>query len=149
MKNPNGKIERENFSYAIKAGLLGLFVGTLCSAVFMVICAAFFVSSGKLPKGAISAITLVIAGISAFAAGVTAARMQQKKGILIGSAAALFLSLLYLICGVLIIGEPLTIQAFTKLLIMTLCGAIGGIFGVNRKKNAGRKGKILRRSKKR
>lgn len=131
-------------SSAVRAVAIGTLAGAFLCAALMTACAAAFSASGKLPQGLIYAVTLVIIALSSFFAGFASAKLSKERGILYGGLAAGLLAIIFMICSMTVLDQELTANAFTKILIMVISGAIGGILAVNRKTKRGAVGKPRR-----
>ena len=118
---------------SVRAVAIGTLAGAFLCAALMAACAAGFSASGRLPQQMIYAVTLAIIAISSFFSGFVAAKLARERGLLLGGLSALLLAIIFLLCGLLILKQVLTANAATKLLIMVISGAIGGILSVNRK----------------
>lgn len=127
--------------YGLEGGLKKLYLQPVLWGILfsVVVCALLLLLlSGILtlrdvPLRFIDPMMIVAVSLSCFAGGCLCARMTREKGMLMGLACSGALFLLLLVCGL-----PLTAGQFTtllpvKLFSMLLCGAAGGVFGVNRR----------------
>lgn len=113
--------------------LIGLCVGVV-SCTLLLLLAAFLFRSVDVPLGASAPVAIAAAALSALVGGWTAARAARSRGLLIGGLCGLLLFLIILLCG-LFRGGVNSGYAVVKLAALTLCGAIGGVLGVNRKRH--------------
>ncbi|MCM1328717.1 MAG: TIGR04086 family membrane protein [Ruminococcus sp.] len=126
-KTTEERIKNERFmliSFAVLACVGAVFLAvTLFSALASLI---------DFSDGAFTALSSVALCAGCFAASFTAAKRRRRNGLLTG-----------LICGgiifaVLLLGGLIFVRSFTaggffsKMLIIVICSAIGGIMGVNR-----------------
>ena len=80
---------------------------------------------------------MAIAGlaIAGFVAGYFAAHMLGSRGLLSGLAAGAILAALFLLFSLVVFRGGFTILLLIKLIVLLLLAAVGGIFGVNKKKH--------------
>lgn len=120
---------------SIKAIVIGTSVGALACIAFLFLFSFIIVRTNSLPGSLIEGMVIAICAIGAFLAGYVAVRIYKSKGMLYGMAAGLLLFLIILLCSSIILkGGTITMMAFIKGILMVLLGAIGGIFGVNKRK---------------
>lgn len=81
----------------------------------------------------VAGLAVAVAGLSAFTAGFSAARVLHKNGLLIGLAGAAALFLLLCVAG-LFSGARFSSQTALRLGVMAVSGILGGIIGVNIRK---------------
>ncbi|MCI8442698.1 MAG: TIGR04086 family membrane protein [Provencibacterium sp.] len=128
-----------NSRYGLEEGLKKLFLKPVLwgLAVSAAVCALLLLLlSGILtlrdvPLRFIDPIMIVAVSLSCFAGGCLSARLAREKGLWVGLTCSGAFFLLLLLCGL-----PLTAGQFTtllpvKLFSMLLCGAAGGVLGVN------------------
>lgn len=118
---------------AVRAVVIGAVCGAVLCALLLCLCAFAFVSSRLFPQGVIFPLTLIISALGSLLSGIVTAKLQRKRGLLFGALAGLLLFLLFLLAGLLSFQEVLGAAAGTRVLVMVLCGAIGGLLVVNRK----------------
>ena len=117
----------------IRPLLWGLCVGVIFTALLLLL-AALLIRSVVVPRAAVVPLAYAAAGAGAFAGGLLTARLTGQNGLLSGA-----------VCGVLFYGILLSASClladggsgtplWVKPLLLTACGAVGGVFGVNRKK---------------
>ncbi len=111
----------------------GCLVGALCCTFFLMVCALALAASAQVPQGLLSPLTLAVCGLSAFAAGMTAAKLSGERGLPCGAAAGLLLFLLISLAGYFLVQEPFSAALATKGAVMALAGALGGVLMVNRR----------------
>ena len=109
---------------------VGVVVGTL-----LLLGAALLLQGADLPTGAIPPLAVGAAGIGAFAAGVTAALLTGQRGLITGALCGTLLYLLLLLVGLARSGSIEGGYALIKWAVLTVCGAVGGLVGVNRKQH--------------
>lgn len=113
--------------------LIGLCVGVVVGTLLL-LGAALLLQSAQLPAGALSPLALTAAGIGALAGGCAAALAAKERGLLIGAVCGTLLYLLLLIAGWARLGGADAGYACLKWAVLTVCGAVGGLIGVNRKR---------------
>ena len=72
--------------------------------------------------------------IGALAAGLVCAKLNREKGLICGLICAAVLFAVWYLCGALIFGGEIGAAGIFRLVFLLLCGAIGGVLGVNSKK---------------
>ncbi len=120
------------FARWLRPLLLGLCVG-VAGGTLLLLGAALLLQSADLPAGAIPALAVGAAGGGALAAGWTAALLSRARGLLMGALCATLLFLLLLVTGLVRSGGIEGGYALTKWAVLTVCGAVGGLIGVNRR----------------
>ena len=117
----------------VKPVLLGLCIGVLCTTLLLLLM-ALVIRSVDVPRGAVTPLAVVAAGVGAFAAGLTAALAARRNGLLLGAVCGLLLFLIILLAGSLRSGGVDGSFAAVKAAVLTVAGAIGGVLGVNRRR---------------
>lgn len=113
-----------------------IFKGVGISIVFTLICLTIFsllLTYTNLSESLIQPVVISVTGISILVGSFFATRKMNKNGIIKGIAVGLiYILLIYVISSVVNGGSfALTIGSIIMFLIGILCGAIGGIIGVN------------------
>lgn len=114
--------------------LVGLCVGVIAGTLLLLV-AALVLKSVSLPASTIRPMAVTAAGVGAFAAGLAAAITAKERGLLTGAVCGALLYLLLLLIGLVRLGGADTGYAFIKWAVLTVCGAVGGLVGVNRKRH--------------
>ena len=114
--------------------LVGVAVGAIVCALTLLLLSVAFSVAKRAPQVLILPLAVCAAGIGAFAAGFTAARLVRRKGYLFGLAEGLLLFAATFVCGIAATDELATALSALKLGLMLLAGMVGGIVGVNRKR---------------
>ncbi|WP_050698126.1 TIGR04086 family membrane protein [Anaeromassilibacillus senegalensis] len=118
---------------ALRSIVIGSVVGAVLCAVLLAACAFGFVQAKHIPQFAIDPIIIAVSALSSFVAGYIAARMSKKNGLVLGALSGLFLFLLFLLAGVIALHEAFILSTLTRLAVMVLGGAIGGLIAVSKK----------------
>ena len=119
-----------NKKFFFKALLMGLFWGLVVFAVAMS-CFALVMLKADVPKAALFAMSTFAVGISAFVSGFASSRVVRKKGAIVGAVGSVPIFLVVFICSLVANGCSISNGLLIKLLIMLICGALGGILAVN------------------
>ena len=112
--------------------LIGLGVAIVCGTLLLLL-AAVLIQKVDVPHGALAPLAITAAGIGAFIGGLTAALCARRRGLVMGAICGGLLYALLLLAGYLYAGGVDPGAAVIKLVVLTVCGAIGGILGVNRR----------------
>lgn len=118
---------------SLRAILIGAVTGAAVCAALLGASALAFVSAGHIPQGLISSLVIAFSVISSFMAGFVCAKISKKMGLILGGLTGMLLFALFLVSGLIASREPLSMAAGIRMLVMTLGGALGGIFGVSRR----------------
>lgn len=113
---------------------VGLCVGVV-TATLLLLGAAVVLWQVDIPRGAVAPLAVATAAIGALVAGVVAALCAGKRGLLTGAACGTMMALILLLVGLARSGGVDVGYTALKWAVMTLCGAIGGLIGVNRKRH--------------
>ena len=113
---------------------IGVIVGGSICAVLLLIFAFLFLKMQRVPVVALSPVSIGISALGSFLAGLVTGKLSRQRGLLYGAISGLVLFALFLVSNLSVMGLPLSWVALTRMGIMTLSGAIGGLLAVNRKK---------------
>ena len=123
------KMTRSNKNSTVLGAVRAVVIGAVCGAVLcaglLALFAFGFVKASYIPQFAINPIIIAVSAFSAFAAGFFAAKVSKKNGLLFGAISGLLLFVLFLLAPVL--------TTLTRLAVMVLAGAIGGLLSVSKK----------------
>ena len=113
-----------------------IFKGVGISIAFTLICLTIFsalLTYTNLSESLIQPVVISVTGISILVGSFFATRKIKKNGIIKGvSVGLIYILLIYIVSSVVNGGNfALTIGSIIMILIGILCGAIGGIIGVN------------------
>ena len=103
----------------------------ICAILFLLL--AGLISWHDVPMQFIDPLVVLTVAFSCFTGAYLCARMTREKGMMLGFAGSGALFLLLLLCSLPISGVEFSMLLVIKLLSMLLCGALGGILGVNRR----------------
>ena len=122
----------------VSAGLGAGFLAVLIGAAAMV---SLWLD---LPQGRMGLVAVPLAGLAAFVAGYFNVRPRRTQGLAFGVMAAAALYLPVLLAAVAVSRRAPGFGAVVTLLVMLLCGAVGGVVAANRT-SAGHSGKPRKR----
>lgn len=111
----------------------GLLFGTLVCALLLLVIAAIMTAQ-DVPQGLVTPLAMVAAAGGSFFGGLISARIAKENGLLIGALCGLLLYVLIAFTGALFFRDAQGQYTLIKLLILTACGAVGGVIGVNLRK---------------
>lgn len=120
-----------------KKFIRSIIVGTILSVITIIlmimISSLLFVMSGKYPGEFLNYIMLGILGVGGLLGGYISARLNKLSGLITGLITGLCIYIIILISGLATNFGTVTIFTLYKLIVLDLTGALGGIFGVNKK----------------
>ena len=117
------------FDLAFTAGNVALCYALTIALIFIASVAAVFCT---LPEAAVSLIVSLITYICIGICGLRAARHSGANGLLSGALSGLIYVVLLYIAGCLAFGElNLTLSTAINVFTCILCGAVGGVIGIN------------------
>ncbi len=118
----------------LKRFLFSIILAFLITMVLSGVLAVIF-SFFHPPEGIFSFICRFIGFLSSFIAAFLCARSIEKNGLFTGIISAGLYMLILFICGIIFMGNSFSVHALMKLLgIASVCGALGGVMGINIKK---------------
>ena len=130
-ENPGGTVSLKKI---VRSLIIGLLPGAALTVLLLLSAAAVMVKAESVSYQAIVPIAIAAAGCGSFAAGYCSSRLHKSRGLLIGSAGGLLLFVISLVLGLAVGGQELGIAALLRLALCVLCGAAGGVLGVNKKR---------------
>lgn len=114
----------------LRAVRYGWFVGMIAGTALLLI-GALVLTLADLPLHTAAGVAVAILGLAALSDGFVTARCVGEKGLLWGAAGGVLLLAAALLIGACLCRDvPLTSLWF-RLIVAVLCGAIGGVLGVN------------------
>lgn len=119
---------------ALRAIVIGASAGAILLCLLFMLLSGILVAAKTLPQNLLSPLVLFACGLSSFFAGYVCIRIARMRGMLYGILSGLLLFAVVFAVGIIAINEPISFEALVKGLLMSLCGAIGGIIGVNKRK---------------
>lgn len=118
-----------------KAYIAALVISFVLCWILLVLGAVLITYAG-LPKELAWLVTLISVGISSFVGGFLCSKRIGSKGLIFGTLFGALLFLVIYIVGVACFdAETVWQNAATRLIVMLVCGAFGGVLGVNRKQS--------------
>ena len=109
-------------------------VSSICiTTVLMCICAVVLNYLSGIPYGIVDYLTLICLAIGVLIGAYIAAAIMKSGGLMIGLIVGTVILLIILVCGFCIGNESIGIMTAIRAGVLLLCGAAGGIKGVNRK----------------
>ena len=126
------KMTRSNKNSTVLGAVRAVVIGAVCGAVLcaglLALFAFGFVKASYIPQFAINPIIIAVSAFSAFAA-----KVSKKNGLLFGAISGLLLFILFLLAGVIVFHGAPVLTTLTRLAVMVLAGAIGGLLSVSKK----------------
>ncbi|MBE6837238.1 MAG: TIGR04086 family membrane protein [Ruminococcus sp.] len=109
---------------------VGFFVIMGCLFLFSLI-----VSKIDVPDGAVKAMSTVALCSGAFAGGYSCAKKRRKNGLFMGIATGITIFVVVFLLSLVFARTTVNFTAFTKFFFTTVFASVGGIIGVNSKRN--------------
>lgn len=119
---------------AIRQIGIGVVIGAGFCAILLVIVAFLFLKMQKVPVTALNPISIGISALGSFLAGLVTGKLSHQRGLLYGGITGLVLFAVFLVSNLSVTGIPLSWVAFSRMGIMVISGAIGGLLAVSKKK---------------
>ena len=119
---------------ALKAVIIGASTGAVFMVLLLMLLSGILLAAKTLPYSLLSPLVLVVCGVSSFFAGYICIRIAGIRGMLYGILSGLLLFAVVFVVGIIAVNEPVSFETLVKGLLMALCGAIGSIIGVNRRR---------------
>ena len=124
---------KENSGRIWIACAVGIISSICITTVLMCICAVVLNYMSGIPYGLLDYLTLACLAIGVLIGSYIAAAIMKSGGLMIGLIVGTVILLIILVCGFCIGNESIGIMTAIRAGVLLLCGAAGGIKGVNRK----------------
>lgn len=127
-----GKINKDSKSYSIAKGfIIALLISLICIFLYAVI-----LVNTTIQEKTIKPVIITITGISILIGSSISSLKIKKKGIVNGMCVAvLYLESFYILSSIALCGFYLNLSSIITILVGIAFGGIGGIIGVNIKRN--------------
>ncbi len=132
MRNETTK-STNSTSRLIRAVTIGAFTGTAMTLILSVLIVLVMVRTGTVLYDAMSALAITASCIGAWIGGFIGAKVHRSKGMLIGAACGGLIFVISLLSG-LGFGGTVGLITLLRAGLTILCGAVGGVCGVNKRK---------------
>lgn len=129
----SSKIESNNYKNSIKAVIWGLLAGSIVCTAFLFLFSLVFLKIKSVPFSMVNTLATICAAFGAFVSGYITVRIYRKNGFLYGATAGFVLFLILTVIGFIVSRDKFTYLTLVKFIVLTLMGAIGGVFGVNKR----------------
>ena len=124
------RTERTSSSSPFKPIVVSSLIGILCIALVLAGISLLFTIQ-DIPHAAVEPLALLASGLGCIMAGFLCAKLNVKNGLIMGCACGLFIFGVILIAGYMAVDGQFNLSTLFKGIIFILCGAIGGVLGVN------------------
>ena len=112
---------------------IGVFISIAVFAAAVAVASLCIVKTGSLPNtGTAAFIVTILCGAAAFAGAWSAARMAGERGLLHGAVIGAVCTAVYIAAAVMMKCSVLSAVTAVRVLLFMLCGAAGGVTGVNK-----------------
>jgi len=108
----------KGFLIYLRTVVLGAVVGAVICVVLLAVLSFIFVSSALIPHDFLTALIIFITALSAFFAGLVAAKISKKHGLICGAMSGLVLFALFLLAGLITEKSGVSSGAASRLGIM-------------------------------
>ena len=122
-----------NDNRALKAVALGVAVSVAVSIIMLCVISAVTLFMPSIPYDFLGWIALAAYAVGIFSGSYIAAATAGSKGLVMGLICAAAVFLISLIAGFAMDGGTLTVMTVSRLAVLLIFGAFGGIKGVNRR----------------
>jgi putative membrane protein (TIGR04086 family) len=112
---------------------VGIIMGELALLVLLSITSVIMTTTGILNNTVLDLALSVICGLSSFVAGFTCSKITKVKGLYSGMICGFIFFLIIFCAGMTILDSDFSVFTFIKLIACIVCGAVGGIIGLNKK----------------
>lgn len=110
----------------ISSSFIGILVIIVCLLLF-----SYLMTKVDIPDGFVTAMSVVALCTGSFVGAYIGARKKRQNGMITGIITGVTIYIAVIILGVIITKTSAGAGFFTKLIIALVCGAIGGVVGVN------------------
>lgn len=117
----------------VKAVAVGVFSSLILTALLTCLFGFMLNMMPSVPYGIIDYVMIGIEGFSVFIGAYIACVIAKSKGLIIGALCGAISLLIVFACGLSMVKNDIGILTIIRVVVMLLCGVIGGIAGVNRK----------------
>lgn len=121
-------LRKTAFSRALLSAGWALFIILLIVLAF-----SYLITVVDVPEGVVSAVTAAALCIGAYVGGYVGARRNRKNGLIMGLACGGLIFAVLFIFSIIFAKSSEGLSGGAKLFMVLLCGAVGGIIGVNSK----------------
>lgn len=111
---------------------IGVCVGAVCVTLFLLLFALLLYKL-SVPLSAVTPLALAALGLGGLAGGLVAGLCRRQHGLAVGAVCGTLLTLLLLIVGLARGAGWSPGLAAIKWAVLTVCSAVGGVLGVNRR----------------
>lgn len=113
---------------AAVSSLFGLLMIFVCLLGFSVI-----ITKINAPDALVTVLSTIALCIGGYCGGYMSARKRRKNGLFMGVISGIVIFMIIVIIGTIFANTALSLSAGGKLILTMICGAVGGIIGVNTK----------------
>jgi len=113
----------------LSSSFVGILVIIVCLFAFSILMTKF-----DAPEAMVSFMSSLALCIGAYSGGYIASKRRRQNGLLMGIVTGIAIYFLILVVGLIFAKSSITFGFFSKLILTLICGAIGGIVGINSRK---------------
>ncbi len=112
--------------------IIGMFCGAISCVTLLFLATFLITKSGNMPSDFTGSLMIILTGIGAFIGGYVSGKTSREKGLVYGIACGFLMFILFFLGGFIVARNSVTMLTVIRLFTMLLCGAVGGITGVNK-----------------
>jgi len=116
----------------LKAILIGVIGAIIVMLILLCVISALFTYSFAMPEKTLSYIVLIADAAGAFCGAYLCAAVSKSRGLLLGLICGFILFVILFLAG-LCSGGSISTLTLIRFVVLMLCGAAGGVTGVNKK----------------
>ena len=132
-KSRNQPRNETRLSRAVRSVLFGTAAAIVSCTVMLAIC-AFILSIRDMPHTAVVLLSIACTVVGAFVGSFVSARLMKENGLIVGLVTGVLFYLVVLLVNAVIGIAGTGLFSVSRLVIILITAAIGGILGVNAKK---------------
>jgi len=127
--SPFNDIKSSRLYCSVSSSLIGMVIIILCLLLFSILITKF-----DAPEIMVTIMSSLALCIGAYSGGYISSKRRRQNGLLMGIISGILIYCLILIVGLIFAKTAISFGILSKLILTLICGAIGGIFGVNSRK---------------
>lgn len=119
-------IKSTRFFSTINSSMIGIVITMACLLVF-----SLFMTKFDAPESVVAIMSSLALCIGAYSGGYISSKRRRQNGLLTGIITGILIYCVILFVGLIFAKSSISFSFLAKLIMTLVCGAIGGIVGVN------------------